>query len=158
MPVAAEPQVVALLLFLIENRDRLVTRDEIVDAVWSGRIVSDAAISSRIKSARQAVGDDGNEQRIIRTIHGRGFRFIAEVEDNIRTPASTMEPRQDSEETAQSRPSIAVMPAATPSSQRRCHTRSSPNFAGCAGCSSLPAIHRSDLPAVVPTRARSRPC
>jgi len=112
MPVAAEPQVVALLLFLIENRDRLVTRDEIVDAVWSGRIVSDAAISSRIKSARQAVGDDGNEQRIIRTIHGRGFRFIAEVEDNIRTPASTMEPRQDSEETAQSRPSIAVLPLA----------------------------------------------
>ena len=112
VPVPAEPQVVALLLFLVANRHRLVTKDEIVDAVWNGRIVSDSAISSRIKSARQAVGDDGSEQRIIRTIHGRGFRFIAEVEDNIGTPASAREAKQDGEPAAQSRPSIAVLPLA----------------------------------------------
>lgn len=111
--VAAEPQVVALLLFLIENRHRLVTRDEIIDAVWHGRIVSDAAISSRIKSARQAVGDDGSEQRIIRTIHGRGFRFVAEVEDRAHAPSAALERREDVPIVGQSRPSIAVLPLVT---------------------------------------------
>src|SRR5690349_4522914 len=76
---AVEPQVFALLRFLIENRDRMVTKDEIIDAVWDGRIVSDSAVTSRVKSARQAVGDNGSAQTIIRTIHGRGFTFIADV-------------------------------------------------------------------------------
>jgi TolB-like protein len=75
-----EPQVFALLAFLVENRDRLVSRDDILDAIWRGRIVSDSALSSRIKAARQAVGDDGQAQRLIRTVHKRGFRFVGEVE------------------------------------------------------------------------------
>jgi len=78
--VAVEPQVLELLILLVENRDRLVTRDEILAAVWKGRIVSDAALSSRIKAARRAVGDDGQAQRLIETLHGRGFRFRGAVE------------------------------------------------------------------------------
>src|SRR3954453_15894415 len=78
-PVSAEPQVLSLLFLLVENRDRLVTKDELVATVWGGRAISDSAISSRIKSARQLLGDDGEAQRLIRTIHGKGFRFVGEV-------------------------------------------------------------------------------
>lgn len=74
-----EPQVFALLALLVENRERLVSKDEILEKVWDGRSVSDAAVASRIKSARQALGDDGKSQRFIRTIHGQGFRFVADV-------------------------------------------------------------------------------
>ena len=76
---ALEPQVFALLALLVENRDRLVSRDEIFEKVWDGRVVSDAALASRVKSARQALGDDGKSQRFIRTLHGQGFRFVAAV-------------------------------------------------------------------------------
>ena len=76
---ALEPQVFALLALLVENRDRLVSRDEILEKVWDGRVVSDAALASRVKSARQALGDDGKSQRFIRTLHGQGFRFVADV-------------------------------------------------------------------------------
>jgi TolB-like protein len=71
--------VFALLALLVENRDRLVSKDEIIEKVWDGRIISDAAVASRVKSARQALGDDGRSQRFIRTIHRKGFRFVAEV-------------------------------------------------------------------------------
>jgi formylglycine-generating enzyme required for sulfatase activity/DNA-binding winged helix-turn-helix (wHTH) protein len=74
-----EPQVLELLVFLIENRQRAVTKDEIIERIWNGRIVSDATLSSRIKAARQALGDDGAAQKLIRTIHGRGFRFVGEL-------------------------------------------------------------------------------
>jgi len=74
---AMEPQVFALLALLVENRERLVSKDEIIEKVWDGRIVSDAAVTSRVKSARHALGDDGKSQRFIRTIHGQGYRFIA---------------------------------------------------------------------------------
>lgn len=79
-PLRLEPQVVELLALLIENGERMVSRDEIIEKIWRGRIVSDAAISSRIKSARQALGDDGQAQRYIRTIHKKGFRFVAAVQ------------------------------------------------------------------------------
>jgi TolB-like protein/DNA-binding winged helix-turn-helix (wHTH) protein len=84
-----EPQVFALIALLIENRERMVSRDELIEKIWDGRVVSDAAVASRIKSARQALGDDGREQRFIRTIHGQGFRFVGEV---IAPPASPREP------------------------------------------------------------------
>lgn len=77
--VEAQPQVLELLIYLIENRDRYLSRDEIFANVWKGKVVSDAALSSRIKSARQLLGDDGSQQRYIRTIHGRGYRFQAEI-------------------------------------------------------------------------------
>ena len=79
-PRAVEPQVFALLALLVENRHRMVPRAEIIEAVWEGRAVSDSALSSRIKSARQALDDDGDAQRLIRTVHGQGFRFVGEVE------------------------------------------------------------------------------
>ena len=74
-----EPQVLELLLFLARNPDRLLTKDDLIQHVWHGRIVSDTTITSRIKSARQAIGDDGTQQKLIRTVHGRGVRFIAAV-------------------------------------------------------------------------------
>jgi formylglycine-generating enzyme required for sulfatase activity len=77
--VPVEPQVFELLIFLIENRQRTVTKDEIIEGVWKGRIVSDTNLSTRIKAARRALGDDGTEQRLIRTVHGRGFRFVGDV-------------------------------------------------------------------------------
>ncbi len=77
--VAIEPQVFSLLVYLVENHQRVVSRDDLIEAIWAGRFVSDAAISSRIKSARQALGDNGRDQRLIKTIHGRGFRFVADV-------------------------------------------------------------------------------
>nr|WP_298378437.1 winged helix-turn-helix domain-containing protein [uncultured Halomonas sp.] len=78
--VAVEPQVLDLLILLIENRERVVSKSEIHESIWKGRIVSDAALSSRIKAARRAVGDDGSTQCCIRTIHRRGFRFVADVD------------------------------------------------------------------------------
>lgn len=77
--ISAEPQVLSLLFLLVENRDRLISKDELVDAIWNGRAVSDSAISSRIKSARQLIGDDGGAQRLIRTVHGKGIRFVGQV-------------------------------------------------------------------------------
>ena len=77
--LSLEPQVFALLALLVENHDRLVSKDEIIEKVWDGRAVSDAAVASRVKSARQALGDDGQRQRFIRTVRGRGFRFVAKI-------------------------------------------------------------------------------
>lgn len=111
--VAVEPQVLGLLLYLVENRDRLITKDEIVDRIWKGRIVSDSAITSRVKSARQVLGDDGREQRLIRTVHGKGYRFVGEVERPAQIVVSMPEPTPASElipEVGTSKPSIAVLP------------------------------------------------
>ena len=109
-PCPLEPQVFALLAFLVEHRERLVSRDEIFEKVWDGRVVSDSALSSRIKSARKVLGDDGKRQQFIKTIHGKGFRFVAPVQvvrDEITmsqatAPSAAAEPL--------SRPSIAVLP------------------------------------------------
>lgn len=78
-PVRSEPQVIELLVLLVENRERLVTKQEINDTVWRGRVVSEAALSSRIKTARQLLDDDGRAQRFIRTVHKKGFRFVGEL-------------------------------------------------------------------------------
>ena len=73
--VNVEPQVFELIAFLIDNRRRLVSYDEILENVWKGRIVSDAAIATRVNAARKALGDDGTSQRVIKTVRGRGLRF-----------------------------------------------------------------------------------
>lgn len=78
--VPMEPQVFDVLRVLIENRDRIVSKDELFERVWDGRIVSDAALSSRINAARKAIGDNGAEQRLIRTAPRRGFRFVGQVD------------------------------------------------------------------------------
>ena len=119
---AVEPQVFDLLALLVANRDRLVSRDELIEKVWDGRVISDAAVASRVKSARQAVGDDGAAQRLIRTLHGRGYRFVGEVtqlaaapraahRDVVPLPGSPTSADAPAATTADaSRPSIAVLP------------------------------------------------
>ncbi|MFP5255834.1 MAG: winged helix-turn-helix domain-containing protein [Acidimicrobiia bacterium] len=79
--VPVEPQVMEVLTYLVAHRDRVVPKTELLDQVWGDRFVSESALSSRIKSARQAIGDNGREQRLIRTVHARGFRFVGEVMD-----------------------------------------------------------------------------
>jgi pimeloyl-ACP methyl ester carboxylesterase/DNA-binding winged helix-turn-helix (wHTH) protein len=86
--VHVEPQVFDLLTYLIANRGRVASRDEIIEAVWHGRIVSDATLSSRINAARRAIGDDGRAQAFIRTVARRGFRFVGDVRDEA-APAAT---------------------------------------------------------------------
>ena len=104
-----EPQVLSLLIHLVRNRDRMVTKDEIVEVVWQGLAVSDASISSRIRSARQAVGDDGAGQRAIRTVHGRGFRFVAEVTE-VPAAQAARHAADKPLDHPRGRPSIAVLP------------------------------------------------
>lgn len=109
--VPLEPQVFNLLKLLIENCQRLISRDEIIERIWDGRIVSESALDSRIKSARRAVGDDGRAQRLIRTQHGVGFRFVGAVTSSA-SGSRVAEVLVHSREVADSepRPSIAVLP------------------------------------------------
>jgi len=86
--VHIEPQVFDLLVHLVRYRDRIVSKDELVDAIWQGRAISDAALSSRISAARRALGDSGNDQSFIRTLHKRGFRFVGDVEEDSSVPAA----------------------------------------------------------------------
>jgi DNA-binding winged helix-turn-helix (wHTH) protein len=76
---AVEPQVFDVLAYLVGHRDRVVTKEELLDNVWGDRFVSESALTSRIKSARRSVGDSGQSQHVIRTVHGRGYRFAAPV-------------------------------------------------------------------------------
>ena len=75
-----EPQVFDLIVHLVRNHDRIVSKDELIDTIWHGRIISEAALSSRINAARRALGDNGNDQSLIRTQHKRGFRFVGHVQ------------------------------------------------------------------------------
>jgi len=77
--VDTEPQVFDVLVFLIRHRDRVVSKDDLVAALWGGRIVSDSTLATRIAAARAAIGDDGRQQRCIRTLSRRGLRFVADV-------------------------------------------------------------------------------
>jgi predicted ATPase/DNA-binding winged helix-turn-helix (wHTH) protein len=78
--VPVEPQVFDVLVYLVEHRDRLVSKTELLDAVWGSQFVTESALTSRIKAARAAIGDDGAAQRLIRTQRGHGYRFVAAVE------------------------------------------------------------------------------
>src|SRR5262249_27196383 len=86
--VSIEPQVFDLLVYLVRNRDRIVTKDELIEAVWQGRIVSEAALSSRVSAARRAIGDNGDDQGLIRTFPKRGFRFVGTVDASSHSPAA----------------------------------------------------------------------
>jgi TolB-like protein len=111
--IAVEPQVFDLLVYLVENRDRVVTKDDLIASIWGGRIVSDSTLTSRINAARKAIGDSGGEQKLIRTIARKGLRFVGEVEVGVEAagaaaPSENREPR-----TAlplPDRPAIAVLP------------------------------------------------
>jgi DNA-binding winged helix-turn-helix (wHTH) protein len=79
-PIDVEPQVFDLLVYLVQNRDRVVSRDDLIADIWGGRIVSDSTVTSRINAARKAIGDSGREQRLIRTVSRKGIRFIVDVD------------------------------------------------------------------------------
>src|SRR5262245_29661183 len=115
--VAVEPQAFDLLEFLIRSRDRVVSRDDLLAAVWHGRIVSEATLSSRVNSARAAIGDSGDEQRLIKTFPRKGVRFVGEVREEISSAdepavnAAADKARPEIGEPAG--PSIAVLPFQT---------------------------------------------
>jgi TolB-like protein len=113
-PVPIAPQVFDLLDYMIRNRDRVVSKDELIAAIWGGRAISDAALTTRINSVRVAVGDTGDEQRLIKTLPRKGFRFVAPVLEitgsdhaaipNDQIQASTQAPRSSDKS------AIAIMP------------------------------------------------
>lgn len=112
-----QPQVFDLLLFLVENAHRIVTRDEIIERVWRGRIVSDDAIASRIRDLRRALGDGDRDHRLVRTVRGRGFRFTGKV--SVRAPPmvsdaaeglDTIDVTAPKVPVRDGQPSIAVLP------------------------------------------------
>src|SRR5262245_35018802 len=105
--VPVEPQVFDLLGYLISNRQRVVSKDDLVAAIWGGRIVSDSAISSKVTAVRQALGDSGDKQRLIRTVTRKGFRFVGDVCERARSEAAIL-----GFETPHlpDKPSIAVLP------------------------------------------------
>lgn len=107
-----EPQVFDLLVHLVRNRDRVVSKDDLIASVWRGRIVSDSTLSSRINAARRAVGDSGEAQRLIRTVARKGLRFVAEVEEapHDRPAEAFAEPSPHAALPPTDRPAIAVLP------------------------------------------------
>jgi TolB-like protein len=113
-PVAMGPQVFDLLVYLVANRDRVVSKDNILDAVWDGRIISESTLASHINAVRKAIGDSGGEQRLIRTVARKGFRFVGEVKDGTGEAAQSSikpVPPQGAKPLAlPGRPSMAVLP------------------------------------------------
>ena len=79
--IVVTPQVFDLLDYLIRNRERVVSKDDLINAVWNGRIVSDAALTTRLNAARSAIGDTGEKQGLIKTLPRKGFRFIGTVQE-----------------------------------------------------------------------------
>ena len=86
VPTHVEPQVFDVLAHLVRHRNRVVTKDELMQVVWSGRVVSEDALTSRISAARRAIGDTGRRQLLIRTVPRRGFRFVAELREQMTDP------------------------------------------------------------------------
>jgi pimeloyl-ACP methyl ester carboxylesterase len=86
--VDIEPQVFDLLVFLLRNRERVVSRNDMIAGVWGGRIVSESALASRVNAVRSAIGDDGTAQRLVKTIVRKGFRFVGEVREEIGAPTA----------------------------------------------------------------------
>jgi TolB-like protein len=112
--VTIAPQVFDLLDYLIRNRERVVSKDDLINAIWNGRIVSDAALTTRLNVARSAIGDSGEEQRLIKTLPRKGFRFVGPVREaqgpaGAATADTPTEPPRPAL-TLPDRPSIAVLP------------------------------------------------
>jgi len=117
--VSIEPQVFDLLVFLMQNRDRVVSKDDLIEAVWDGRIVSESTLTSRINAARKAIGDSGRDQKLIRTIARKGFRFVGDLRsqragdellDTAAHPAAEIGEAARAVPSPLDRPAIAVLP------------------------------------------------
>jgi DNA-binding winged helix-turn-helix (wHTH) protein len=93
--VSVQPQVFDLLEYLIRNRGHVISRDDLLDDIWGGRIVSESTLATRINAARSAISDDGESQRLIRTLPRKGIRFVGEV-------------REEEEEQARAKPALAL--------------------------------------------------
>jgi TolB-like protein len=111
--VSVAPQVFDLLEYLIRNRERVVSKDDLINAIWNGRIVSDAALTTRLNAARSAIGDSGQEQRLIKTLPRKGFRFVGTVREAQTasvavTDTSAQQPKPAL--TLPDKPSVAVLP------------------------------------------------
>ena len=108
--IAVTPQVFDLLAYLIRHRERVVTKDDLVGAIWNGRIVSDAALTTRLNAARCAIGDSGAEQRLIKTLPRKGFRFVGQVREAREVAGPDPDGAPESAPAVPDKPSIAVLP------------------------------------------------
>ncbi|SEO24747.1 TolB amino-terminal domain-containing protein [Rhodospirillales bacterium URHD0017] len=112
--IPMQPQVFDLLAYLIANRDRVVSKDDLISSIWNGRIVSESTLLSRINAARRAIGDDGGQQRLIRTVPRRGVRFVGIVRElpmpGERRPGPASVESANPSYASPDRPSIAVLP------------------------------------------------
>jgi TolB-like protein len=108
--VSVGPQVFDLLLHLIRNRDRVVSKDDLLKAVWSGRIVSESTITSHINAVRRAIGDTGSEQRLVRTVARKGFRFVGEIKVDETGEARQSAGSNVQQVSIESKPSALVLP------------------------------------------------
>jgi len=108
--VSVAPQVFDLLDYLIRNRERVVTKDDLINAVWNGRNVSDAALTTRLNVARSAIGDSGEEQRLVKTLPRKGFRFVGQVREAREAARPNPGDAPESAPPLPDKPSIAVLP------------------------------------------------
>jgi adenylate cyclase len=108
--IPVTPQVFDLLAYLIRHRERVVTKDDLVGAIWNGRIVSDAALTTRLNAARCAIGDSGAEQRLIKTLPRKGFRFVGQVRETREVADPNPRDAPESALALPDKPSIAVLP------------------------------------------------
>src|SRR5690606_9540741 len=106
--IAIGPQVFDLLLHLVANRERVVSKDDLLEAVWQGRVVSESTLTSHINAARTAIGDSGQQQKLIRTVARKGFRFVGQVNELGPEPGEDQAPPL----ALPDKPSIAVLPFA----------------------------------------------
>lgn len=108
--VPLEPQVFDLLEYLIRNRERMVSKDDLIEAIWNGRTISDSTLSSRITAARHALADRGKEQRLIRTVARRGFRFVGDVREGNGSSTEIVGTKGGYAPRFTGKPTIAVLP------------------------------------------------
>jgi DNA-binding winged helix-turn-helix (wHTH) protein len=140
--VTMEPQVFDLLVFLIENRARVVSKDDLIATVWGGRIVSESTLTSRITAVRKALGDSGEEQRLVRTFARKGIRFVGDVTTDAGGAAPAGNEAERPPLALPDRPAIAVLPFTNMSTTRSATIfptasarTSSPRCRSCAGSS-----------------------
>jgi DNA-binding winged helix-turn-helix (wHTH) protein len=124
-----EPQVFEVLVLLLHERHRVVSKQEFLDKVWGHRFVGESALTSRIKSVRRAVGDDGTAQHVVRTVRGRGYMFIADVAEHADRATGTTAPAGEAGDPSSALADAGVVPArrvepqCPPALTRRCGSR-----------------------------------